>query len=77
MNPAITCDVAIVGSGPAGAAVARHLAPVCPVIVFEEGSRAKREHLGRDAFYALAHLYRDLEELFVQVFLRRLRCATT
>ncbi len=66
MNPPICCDVAVVGSGPAGAAVARHLAPLCQIAVFEEGSRAKPQDLGRDGFFALAHLYRDLGGVVAQ-----------
>ncbi|MBI5610190.1 MAG: GMC family oxidoreductase [Deltaproteobacteria bacterium] len=39
---------------------------MCQIIVFEEGSRAKPADLGRDGFFALAHLYRDLGGVVAQ-----------
>jgi choline dehydrogenase-like flavoprotein len=56
----LDCDVAVVGSGPAGAAVARRLARRgADVVVLEEGPLAP-EALPADAFGAMSRLYRDM-----------------
>lgn len=56
-----TCDVAIVGSGPAGATVARALsARGAGVIVIEEGPHVRPDELPASGFLAMAALYRDL-----------------
>jgi len=55
----VQCDVAIVGSGPAGAAVARVLSEAgAKVVVIEEG--AYHERFPVDGFTAMAELYRDM-----------------
>ncbi len=54
-------EVVIVGSGPAGAAVARECARSgLSVIVLEEGHEARPESFGPSGLLALASLYRDL-----------------
>jgi len=60
-------DVVVVGSGPAGATVARALARAgMSVIVIEEGAAAAPDQLGRDGFTAMAHLYRDMGAMLTQ-----------
>ena len=55
----LSCDVAIVGSGPAGSAVARALSRAgASVIVLEEG--AYHPTFAPDGFSAMAALYRDM-----------------
>jgi choline dehydrogenase-like flavoprotein len=55
------CDVVVVGSGPAGATVARTLARAgVGVTVVEEGYLAAPEDLPADSFTAMAELYRDM-----------------
>jgi choline dehydrogenase-like flavoprotein len=55
----LTCDVVIVGSGPAGAAAARTLSRAgVSVIVVEEGPATISG--GSDGFTAMADLYRDM-----------------
>jgi choline dehydrogenase-like flavoprotein len=57
----LSVDVAIVGSGPAGASVARELARAgAKVAVVEEGPWVRPEAFREDAFSAMAQLYRDL-----------------
>ncbi len=57
----IDCDVAVVGSGPAGSAVARHLAGQgADVVVLEAGAHVRPSHYPADAFSAMAALYRGL-----------------
>lgn len=57
----VACDVAIVGSGPAGAAVARTLARAgMDVIVLEEGAWIQPRDYPTDGFSAMALLYRDM-----------------
>ena len=57
----VSCDVAIVGSGPAGAAVARELARAgVHVVVLEEGPWVKPHDYPTDGFSAMAMLYRDM-----------------
>ncbi len=54
-------DVVIVGSGPAGAAVARHLAPLgVGVAVVEEGHEARPADFTASGLRAMASLYRDM-----------------
>ncbi|MBI4952653.1 MAG: GMC family oxidoreductase [Myxococcales bacterium] len=54
-------DVVVVGSGPAGATVARHLAAQgVGVIVLEEGPEVLPEEYPRSAVRAMAGLYRDM-----------------
>ncbi len=54
-------DVVVVGSGPAGAAVARHLAQRgAGVIVIEEGHEARSEDFEASGLRAMAALYRDM-----------------
>ncbi len=58
---ALEVDCAIVGSGPAGAAVARELARAgAEVAVLEEGPWIRPEAFREDGFSAMAQLYRDL-----------------
>ncbi|MBK7973243.1 MAG: GMC family oxidoreductase [Deltaproteobacteria bacterium] len=58
---AIEADVVIVGSGPAGAAVARRLAAAgVDVAVLEEGFEATPETFEASGVRALARLYRDM-----------------
>ena len=57
----VDCDVAIVGSGPAGAAVARALARAgVKVVVLEEGAWIQPRDYPTDGFTAMAMLYRDM-----------------
>jgi choline dehydrogenase-like flavoprotein len=54
-------DVVVVGSGPAGAAVARHLAQRgVGVVVVEEGHEARPGDFGPSGLQAMATLYRDM-----------------
>ncbi|MBK8257209.1 MAG: GMC family oxidoreductase [Polyangiaceae bacterium] len=54
-------DVVIVGSGPAGAVVARHLSERgIPVIVVEEGHPAPPQSFSESGLQAMASLYRDM-----------------
>ena len=54
-------DVVIVGSGPAGATVARHLAQRgVDVVVIEEGHEAKPSDFQASGLRAMAALYRDM-----------------
>ncbi|MFB6262142.1 MAG: GMC family oxidoreductase N-terminal domain-containing protein, partial [Bradymonadaceae bacterium] len=55
------CDVAIVGSGPAGATVARRLAGEgADVVVVEEGPYIEPEDFPADTFTAFTEMYRDM-----------------
>jgi len=57
----LSCDVAVVGSGPAGAVTARALAAAgVDVVVMEEGPLLPPEEFPEDGFRALATLYRDM-----------------
>ena len=57
----LRADVVVVGSGPAGAATAYHLAGAgADVVVLEEGPLVAAEDLPEDAFTAMARLYRDM-----------------
>ena len=54
-------DVVVVGSGPAGAAVARHLARRgASVLVIEEGHQARPADFSSSGLRAMAALYRDM-----------------
>lgn len=54
-------DVVVVGSGPAGAAVARTAARAgASVIVLEEGAHVEPRDFPEDGFTAMARLYRDM-----------------
>jgi choline dehydrogenase-like flavoprotein len=54
-------DVVVVGSGPAGAAVARECAlRGARVVVLEEGHEARPEDFPETGLQAMARLYRDL-----------------
>jgi choline dehydrogenase-like flavoprotein len=54
-------DIVVVGSGPAGATVARHLARAgVSVIVLEEGSEARPEDFVASGLQSMAALYRDM-----------------
>ena len=56
-----TCDVVVVGSGPAGAAVARTCALAgASVVVVEEGPHVQPTEFTADAFSAMSHLDRDM-----------------
>lgn len=56
----LVCDVVVVGSGPAGAAAARHLARAgASVIVVEEGPAVDLAKVPQDAFGGMAATYRD------------------
>jgi len=56
-----TADVVIVGSGPAGAAVARLLAAAgVHVVVLEEGPYVRPDEFPADGFSAMARMYRGL-----------------
>ena len=57
----VVTDVVVVGSGPAGAAVARTVARGgAQVVVLEEGPFVAPEDYAADGFAAMARLYRDL-----------------
>ncbi|MCB9780236.1 MAG: GMC family oxidoreductase [Alphaproteobacteria bacterium] len=57
----LDCDVVVVGSGPAGSAVARRLATAgAAVVVVEAGHRVAPTQFARPAFSAMAATYRDL-----------------
>lgn len=57
----LQADVVVVGSGPAGAAVARFCAVAgADVVVLEEGHEARPEHFQPSGLRAMAELYRDL-----------------
>ena len=61
VDEAAVFDVVVVGSGPAGAAVAREVAAAgASVVVVEEGPLVTPEEVPEDGFTALAELYRDL-----------------
>jgi len=54
-------DVVIVGSGPAGASVAREAARAgASVVVLEEGHEARREEFVEGGLQSMARLYRDM-----------------
>ncbi len=57
----LRCDVVVVGSGPAGATVARELARGgCDVVVLEEGPQLGPADFAEDSFAALTMAYRDM-----------------
>ena len=57
----VRADVVVVGSGPAGAAVAREAARAgARVVVVEEGPFVSPDRFPLDTFHAMALLYRDL-----------------
>jgi choline dehydrogenase-like flavoprotein len=57
----LACDVAVVGSGPAGATVARGLASRgVAVVVLEEGHHTEAAQFRASALPAMASLYRDM-----------------
>lgn len=57
----VDCDVAIVGTGPAGAAVARTLAQAgVRVLLLEEGQWVQPRDYPTDGFSAMTLLYRDM-----------------
>lgn len=57
----LSCDVIVVGSGPAGATVAARLAADgVDVLVLEEGHEARPESFEASALRAMASLYRDM-----------------
>lgn len=57
----LACDVVVVGSGPAGAAVAAELAPRgASVVVIEAGRWFEPSEFRRSAFASMADAYRDM-----------------
>lgn len=57
----LVCDVVVVGSGPAGAVVARELACAgVDVVVIEEGRHHKTADFPADSFTAMATMMRDM-----------------
>lgn len=57
----LACDVVVVGSGPAGATVARRLASAgVSVVVLEEGHHVRPEQFPASGLRAMASLYRDM-----------------
>ena len=58
---ALACDVAVIGSGPAGATVARHLAAHgVRVLVLEEGLQVTPAEFGASGIRAMASMYREM-----------------
>ena len=58
---ALACDVAVIGSGPAGATVARHLAAHgARVVVLEEGLQVTPAEFGPSGIRAMASMYREM-----------------